>query len=85
VEEIKSEFKNYLSTLVESYPKATETVLENPLRLSDIGVLSRDFNTKSQQKIEELAGKNSVSLTKLKVELMELQVVYHGVLMRERL
>ena len=80
--EIRKEFEDYLKTLVESYPKATTTVLRNPSSLSDVGAKSRDLNSKAQAKIQELAKKNpTINALNIKVDLTPLVFRYHGKLM----
>lgn len=85
MKEIKSEFELFLSNLVESYFKSTETVLENPANLQNVGELTRDFNSKAKLKIEELAKKNSVNIINMQIELSSIQVKYHSKLMHGRL
>ena len=85
MKEIKSEFESFLISLLETYPKSTETILENPSKLKNVGDISRDFNSKVSLKIEELAKENSTSLINLQVALSEMQVRYHGKLMIGRI
>ena len=82
MKEIKIEFENYLKALVETYPKADKTILQDPSSLSGVGANSRDFNAKAQAKIKEIATNNpSFPLINLKVELSSITVQYHSKLM----
>ena len=42
MKEVRIEFENYLKSIIETYTKPTQTVLQNPSNLSDLGNKSRD-------------------------------------------
>lgn len=81
MEEIEKEFSIFLHQLVESYPKATSTILKNPSSLADVSAKSRDFSSKAKNKIYELAAKNGKNPTSLNIDLASIQVEYHSLLM----
>jgi hypothetical protein len=82
MEKIKTEFENYLKGLVESYPTTTNTILQDPSSLNNVGIKSRDYNAKVQNKIQELASKNPhLTMLYIKMELTELITRYHSKLM----
>lgn len=74
--DIKNEFEAFLKELVETYPKTTDTVNNNPASLNDLGIKSKDFNAKAKSKITELASKYNMSKTILNIELSELLAKY---------
>lgn len=81
MEIVKKEFDAFLHDLVKSYPKTTIARL-NPESLQEIVVKSYDFFEKSKNKINDLTSAYNYSKNQLHVELAELLIKYHGILMK---
>jgi len=85
MEDLKKEFESYLKEIIESYPKATETLRDNPSGIKDVGEKSRDFNAKCQAKIKEMAIANKIPELNLKASFAPIIVRYSGLLLRGHL
>lgn len=77
MEEIKIEFEEYLKSVVNSYSTKAESAFDTPSILPTVNAKSRDFNSKAQSKIKELATKYNVPELNLKIELSSIQIIYY--------
>jgi hypothetical protein len=82
METITMEFDAFLKELIKFYYNVPIAISKMPSTLVYIGMESRDFNEKSGSKIKELIAKNPfVSASKIKLELLPIQVKYHSILL----